>query len=696
MLSLVLAIHCHQPVGNFDHVFEMACNQSYQPILEILEENPLIRVGIHMSGSLLEWIEEHRPATLDLLGRLVERAQVELLSGGFFEPLLATIPVRDARGQVEMMNQYLESRFGYRPRGFWLTERIWDPGLPSVLADTGLCYTIVDDTHFYYAGLTPDAIYGPYVTEKEGKTLSLLATPMIMRYLIPFKPVEEVIGHLRHLEQAGKKVVVYGDDGEKFGLWPGTNEWVIQKGWLRSFFKAVAENADWLKTRTPGDVVDEMHPLGRIYLPQASYEEMTEWALPADRTEALEDMVKSLKEEGRWEEWRPFVRGGVWDNFLVKYDEANRMHKKMIFLSDALPRDSEGIEHLWRAQCNCAYWHGVFGGLYLGHLRRAVHQNLLRAQECLLREQGSHLDVQQADIDKDGEEEILVQTPVLSIGISPARGGGIFELGHVPLALNLGDVLTRRYEAYHRRVREIGREHKDGRHRAQSIHEIISAKDEGLEQVLVYDRYTRASFMDHFLPEGSSVEGYAANTYQELGDCVDGRYLVKEVSTEKDACVVALAREGQVGPTGVSIQKELRIGKQGEIQIQWKITCLNDPPVSCLFGSEWDLTLFSDRDSERFYLFNRTRRRDVWETGMEEDSTVFSLVNGPDGIITVFTFHRPVAVWFFPLMTVSMSEEGFERTYQGSSFLFVFPLVLAKGETSRFSCKMRIEQLESR
>jgi len=691
MLNLVFAIHCHQPVGNFDYVFEMACNQSYQPILEILKENPLIRLGVHMSGPLLEWIEAHRPATLDLLGSLVDRNQVELLSGGFFEPLLASIPARDARGQVEMMNDYLETRFGCRPKGFWLTERIWDPGLPLVLADSGLKYTIVDDTHFYYAGLKPDEIYGPYVTEKEGKTLSLLATPMIMRYLIPFKLVEEAIGHLRHLEQTGKKVAVYGDDGEKFGLWPGTNEWVIQKGWLRDFFRAVTENGDWLQTKSPGDVVDDMHPLGRIYLPQASYEEMTEWALPAGRSEALEHIVTSLKENGQWEEWRPFVRGGIWDNFLVKYDEANRMHKKMLFLSDALSRNSEGSQYLWRAQCNCAYWHGVFGGLYLGHLRRAIYQNLLRAQECMLREKGTTFDVQQVDMDKDGEEEILIRTPDLSIGISPARGGGIFELSNIPRALNLGDVLTRRYEAYHRRVKEVARDQENDATKAQSIHEMTAAKDENLEAALIYDRYTRSSFLDHFLPDGTSVEDYESSEYQELGDCVEGRYLAKKVSTEEDGCVVALAREGWVGSSAVTIHKELRVGTEGEVQIEWQLSCRKDEPVSCLFGAEWNMTLFSDRDHERYYLFNGKKRREPAETGMEEGITTFSMVNDSDQITTKFAFPRPVAVWFFPLMTVSMSEEGFERTYQGSSFLFVSPLALAKGETCRFSCEMRIE-----
>ncbi len=691
MLNFVLVLHCHQPVGNFDHVFEMACNKSYQPILEILREHPRVRIGLHMSGPLFEWIEVHRPTLLDLIGALVENNQVELLSGGFYEPLLASIPIRDARGQVQMMNEYLKNRFGCEPRGLWLTERIWDPGLPAVLANSGLRYTVVDDTHFYYAGLKPDEIYGHYMTEREGKTLSLLATPMIMRYLIPFKPVEEVIAHLRSLKGTGKKVVVYGDDGEKFGLWPGTHEWVIQKGWLRNFFGALSENEEWLETRLPGDVIDEMASRGRLYLPQASYEEMTEWALPSDRTQALEGIVERLKEEGRWEEWRPFVRGGVWDNFLVKYDEANRMHKKMIYLSSRLSRDSEGVKHLWRAQCNCAYWHGVFGGLYLGHLRRAVFENLLRAQELLLGERENLVGVEKIDIDKDGEEELLIQTPVLTSGISPARGGGIFELSHIPKALNLTDVLTRRHEAYHRRLHELDSESQQQGGQARSIHESISAKGTGLEKALVYDRYTRMSLLDHFIPEDSLVTAYAAGNYEEWGDFVTERYEIKKAMNGGDGGIVSLVREGRAGQNPLRIEKEVRMEKQGRVDIQWELTGLTDLSGSCLFGSEWNLTLFSDQDPERYYLFDGERKRNTVETGAEEGVSTFSMVNGSDGITVAFAFQKPAKVWFFPLMTVSMSEEGFERTYQGSSLLFLWPIQIEKEKAKRFSCQLLIQ-----
>jgi len=58
-----------------------------------------------------------------------------------------------------------------------------------------------------------------------------------------------------------------------------------------------------------------------------------------------------------------------------------------------------------------------------------------------------------------------------------------------------------------------------------------------------------------------------------------------------------------------------------------------------------------------------------------------------------FLFSRPISVWFYPLKTVSMSEEGFESTYQGSSLLIVQPLNLAVGENSRLRMEMRFERL---
>ncbi|MBN1850835.1 MAG: DUF1926 domain-containing protein [Deltaproteobacteria bacterium] len=689
MINLVMILHCHQPVGNFDRVFQMAFEKCYQPILDLLNNHPQIKVGLHLSGPLLEWMEHHQPQSLNLIAAMAKRDQAEILSGGFFEPLLAAIPLDDARGQIHMMNDYIAYRFNQKPKGFWLAERIWDPGLPLTLNGTNMSYTIVDDTHFYYAGLMPDEIYGHYLTEKHGHTLNLMATPMIMRYLIPFRAVDDVIKHLKVQEEMGRHLALYGDDGEKFGLWPGTYEWVIQKGWLDQFFTAIANNKDWLCTTTPSKYLSSHSPLGRIYLPQASYEEMTEWALPTGQRERLEDLIASLKMDGRWDQWRPFVRGGVWDNFLVKYDESNRMHKKMLFLSEKLSHDPTARDYLWRAQCNCAYWHGVFGGLYLGHLRRAIHENLIRAQACLVeKSKGIHL--YKLDVDKDGNDEILIWNEKVSLGLAPFKGGGLFEIAYIPRALNLSDTLTRRPEAYHRKLKDAPKSDAPKKNGIASIHDLSHDPHEDLEKLLNFDPYPKISLLDHFLDPNASQQDYASNHFNELGDFVQGQYTVESAETTLDASRVELSKMGYVGNVSVILKKIIKLDKKGSLTVDYRFRGNDKDDVSALYGCEFNLTLYSDQDEKRFYFLpDPGRKREVTDIGEEENIYQFDLVNGSDGLTTRFTFSRPISAWFYPIITVSQSEQGFERTYQGSSLLFVYPVNLPTNQEDRFQVQLQ-------
>lgn len=691
MLNLVMLLHCHQPVGNFDKVFRIGVDQCYRPILDLLEEHPWVHLGLHYSGPLLEWMEEHDPGLVDQLARLVGRGQVEPVSGGFYEPLLATIPGRDARGQVALMNDYLAGRTGVRPTGFWLTERVWEPNLPRTLEGSGLEYTVVDDTHFYYAGLEAHQVYQPYLTEKLGSTLTLLATPMRLRYIIPFKPVPEVMGELRDMEQRGITLAVYGDDGEKFGMWPGTHEWVIQKGWLRDFFRAIGESGDWLATMKPADYLADNPPAERIYMPQASYEEMTEWTLLPDGAEALEDMMAEIKNQGRWETWRPFVRGGVWDNFLVKYPESNRMQKKAVHLSGLLPDDPEARRDLWRAQCNCAYWHGVFGGLYLGHLRRAVHYYLIKAQQSLAAGREG-MALEQCDLYKNGGGEILLSGQKIAVVIEPERGGGIADLSLLDKGLNLMDVLTRRREAYHRRIRrELERQGGQGE-QVQTIHEMVKFKEQGLERFLIYDEHTRSCCLDRFLPPDTGPDEYATGRYQELGDFLQAAYTVESADAGPESALVRLNRGGNVCASRVLLVKGIEVLDRPGLRLEYRLVNEGGENLEALFGCELNLTLYSDEDRDRFlYVPQYDRRREVYEIGREDNFDRLELVNRGDGLNVVILPDQPGMAFFFPIMTVSLSEEGFEKTYQGTCLLLARRLSLPPGEQATFGFEMAME-----
>src|SRR3954463_3313846 len=134
-LDFLFAIHNHQPDGNFGHVFEQAYADCYHPLLVALSEAPHLKVTLHHTGPLLEWIEGNRPEYFELMREMVKRGQVELLGGRLFEPIPAGVAERGARGQIFMMSDFLEAKSGVRPEGMWLAERVWEPHLAKLIAE---------------------------------------------------------------------------------------------------------------------------------------------------------------------------------------------------------------------------------------------------------------------------------------------------------------------------------------------------------------------------------------------------------------------------------------------------------------------------------------------------------------------------------------------------------------------------------
>ncbi len=257
-ISLSLIIHNHQPVGTFGFVIEDIHRLAYAPMLEALERYPGVRVGMHYSGPLLEWLRTEKPSTIAQIRRLVEREQVELLGGGYYEPVLPSLPPPDRIGQLTRMADEIEDLAGRRPRGAWLAERVWEPDLPVALADAGYEYTILDDAHLRAAAIPDERHWSVYSTDDRGRRILFLATMKALRVIIPFRPVADVIDYLRdHATEAGDRVAVMGDDGEKFGAWPET--WELcwgEEAWVDRFFSALEENGDWLTTVRPMDAID--------------------------------------------------------------------------------------------------------------------------------------------------------------------------------------------------------------------------------------------------------------------------------------------------------------------------------------------------------------------------------------------------------------------------------------------------------
>ncbi len=625
LVQFAIVLHFHQPVGNFKEVFERAYQRCYRPFLEHLAYYPDIRMTLHISGSLIDYFKKEHLEILKLLKDMVSKGRVELMGGVYYEPILIAIPPRDIKGQIKLMSKSLKDDFGIKTEGAWIPERVWRPDLAKHLHKSGIRYCVLDDSHLIKAGLKKEETYGYFLTKDKSASIAVFGSDKMLRYTIPFKEPQETIDYFKKVSQkAGNPLFVYADDAEKFGEWPGTYDWVYKKGWLKSFFDAIMKNREWIETVKLSDYLKSNKPLSAVRIPEASYEEMMEWA------------------------------GGSWFNFLKKYPESNNMYKKMQYVSErvdkfqkkAARKDSYWAEvELYRGESNCGYWHGVFGGLYMYHLRSAIYNHLIAAEnivDAATRKKG--MTIKCVDFDSDGKDEFILQNKVLSLYIDPKEGGTLKELDYRPICANLINTLSRKREKYHKRVEKL---------------------EPSLSEKLIYDRYTRYCLRDYFINEDLQKESFITSSFKDYGNFSSGDYIARKKSNG-----LILKRKSSVSGVEVELTKELSI-KGPAIEILYRIKYRGLASIrGLLFGTEFNLTM-PFLNSPRYRYFSDEKILDTLNTsGIATNADSFSIRDSKRELDVKFEFSKRCRkVWYFPIETISQAQTTYRANFQSSCIL---------------------------
>ncbi|MCD6583710.1 MAG: DUF1926 domain-containing protein [Candidatus Omnitrophica bacterium] len=671
----LFGVHNHQPVGNFPHIFEEAYQKCYLPFLTLLEAYPKVKCNFHISGPLYDWVLDNHREYISKLKMLVDRGQIEIISGAYYEPILPLIADEDKLSQIKFMNEFIKEKFSVTPKGIWVAERVWEPYLARIINLADLKYTFLDDTHFRYAGLSRKEFTGYYLTEDNYFPIYIFPISKSLRYKIPFSLAGEAINLLKSFSARGDILVTLFDDGEKFGLWPYTFDWVYGKEWLKQFFELLTQSMDKIETITASEALEQFQPQEIVYLPCASYQEMGEWVLEPESFSIYQDLQNFLKKSPHHQAFHNFVRGGFFRNFYRKYPRLNYMHKRMLSLSKKInihttpEKNKKVFCFLWKAQCNCAYWHGIFGGFYLPHIRDAVYYNLIKAEEEFDKKYVEvPLIAEEMDIDLDGNQEIILKNRELTC-IFTSKGGSLIELSMRSRGFNLLNTITRREESYHSKIKERSFSLPK---RTATIHDIIQSKEKDLESYLIYDSYEKVGLVDHILSNDIDIRNFKKGKgFTTLGNQLYDLN-VKRGRDKIDICFSSPDKK---------FTKIVSFSKESEFLVIYEFKD-NRLWRNNLLGVEWNLFFPSWQD-----IKVNGQEFNLGEIGLTEKTSL--LISDFYKRITVeFTFDK-ADLFILPVYSVSSSESGFEKVFQQLCLLFI-----RKIENDRFhlACFLKKEE----
>lgn len=718
-IHLPVVFHFHQPVDNFPWVFEDVYEKSYDPLINSIFQFPDVKVTLHFSGNLLEWLLDNKPKFIDKIKIMASRGQLEIIGGGYYEPIFAIIPYRDKIAQMKKLSDLIRREFDLEVKGAWLSERVWEPDYPSFLNDVGLKYVIVDDNHFRSTGITEEETLYSYITEDEGKTLRIFPINEELRYLTPWKPTYYSVDYLKKMaNEDGDRMALLISDAEKMGVWGTTHQICYVEGqghvdgdngkpFIPAFLEQVVNNK-WIKSVTLSEYMQKYPAKSLIYLPTASYDKMEEWVLPTKIRKNFKRIRKLLKDDEEKKETYQFLKGGFWRYFLVKYPESNNMHKKMLYVRNKLIHTEENLlkiendkiisiilnnineawDEIYKSQCNDCYWHGLFGGIYLQFLRFSVYSHLINAEKLIDTvnalvnpKLASYIYITPLDFNKDSKTEYIIESDIFNLYINPNDGGTLFELDYKPKSYNLLNILTRWPEAYH------------------------ESKKLKSKEVLV-DRFRRSMLRIRFIHDDATLEQLQTDTYYEFGDFVNGEFRVTSSEKEGKIAILEMERIGSVKDINSNERNPVRITKDiyvedEEIEVKVRINfeeisdkeeLLKEILKNLNVGI--DLPFFFNGDTNKFQWesnqldLSQNNTLDLLDPS-EYEGTHFKAYDESYDLnleFEIISDLEVVKIHKFPIIAYAYTEEGYKEIYQGINVTPTFKV----DKSSEFHLKIKI------
>jgi hypothetical protein len=657
--SVIIGAYNLLPEGTEEPAFEETYQVCWRPFLSVLYRFPDIAAVLHYSGTVLHWLESRHPEFLMLLEEMVLRKQIELLGGGFYGPLMPLIPGPDRLGQVELLTTFIRRSFGKRPRGCWLPDYAWEPSLTSSLQSCGFDYSFLPERHFRIAGVPPETLGSPVMTEDQGRSIVIFPVFDALESFPAAMPIEEAIPQLisRVGEQHLYTILFPGELART--LWSASKLESPDVFFERSFAALQREGLQF-ETTTPLRYLKSARDFGRAYFPGCASSLLMERSMPVEAasqaSRAKKNSAKAAdpaKSISLVEEDGPSVIVGSPRRLLLRHEESLALYAKMHYvrilvgqLRGDKSRKKTAQEELWRGQCGGAYWRGTSGGIARLPVRAAAYAALIEAEK-ITRQRGSFSPgIISADMDFDGAKEIIYQSADINAYVQ-LRGACLSELDSFKTRTNYVNVLN--------------------------------SQEGGARRLCFRDRITEKGTF------GADKGGFS-----------DARYAL--VEAERPASVASLFREGQAELGGknrfLSIKKTYSFRKGG-LSVDYEVA--NKESAHLSFRLSVDLNLAAGFSTEAVALAGVRGRDELSlatdKKSSESDLNGLRLTNLAKGETIELRSDLPFALAHLPILCLledGRTEPRKTGAYQGCALTLGWDLELPADSECRFSITLEL------
>ncbi|SLM19654.1 putative 4-alpha-glucanotransferase [uncultured spirochete] len=397
---VVIGMYNNLPYNASNALYEQEYQGAWRPFLSGLYKFLSIKSIIHFSGAIFSWLEKNHPEYMYLLTEMVRRGQIELLGGGFYNPIASLISTQDMTGQIEALSAFIRKTFGKRPSGAWLYEYAWTASLPAILQNSKIQYTFLPAQ--YCMCLYPkDIPCFPFASEDHRKIISLFPAFESRASAGIFEPYEKTLLKLQQAYPQCNTYVIMADGHEIAGSWEESGLESPDVLFERTF-AWFQKNCLEYDTVTAAQLNKTLKSTSTVYFSQCYSERYKDYCQGTIKQVAMNNP-----------EYIQISKQSVLDHPLVYalYQKLNFVSTMTGLFRGDKSRKRASLDDIWRAQSGDLYWIGPSGGILLPEARLAAYASLIEAEKTI-RQNRFHHYLSFDDLNFDGVKEALFRSSV--------------------------------------------------------------------------------------------------------------------------------------------------------------------------------------------------------------------------------------------------------------------------------------------